>query len=130
MIVVDTSVWVAALRSRSSVNAKTLSRLLDEDRVALAAPVRIEILSGASRSDYALLRRLLSALPVWYPDRTTWDLAESWIEVASRKGERFGVADLLIGALATEREAQIWSLDRDFDRLAGLGLARLFEAAD
>ena len=127
MILVDTSIWVAALRSRDSPEAATLEALLDEDQVALAAPVRIEILSGASRHELPQLQRLLAALPVWYPGRSTWDLATRWIETASRQGERFGFADLLIGATASERQAPVWSLDRDFERLRKLDLVQLFD---
>lgn len=125
MILVDTSVWVQALRERESDEAFELTRLLDEDLVALAAPVRIEVLSGASLRDLATLKRVLSALPVLYPERSTWNLAASWIDTATQRGERFGLADLLIGAQATESDASIWSLDRDFERLAKLDLIRL-----
>lgn len=130
MILVDTSVWVQALRQRESDEAHELTRLLDEDLVALAAPVRIEILSGASRRDLPTLERVLSALPVLYPERSTWKLATSWIETAIRRGERFGLADLLIGAQATESGASIWSLDRDFERLSKLDLIRLHCPSD
>ena len=127
MILVDTSVWVQALRQGDSDEAHELSRLLDEDLVTLAAPVRLEILSGAGKRHLATLERLLSALPVLYPERSTWDLALSWVDIATRRGQQFGLADLLIGAQATETDAAIWSLDRDFERLASLGLVRLHE---
>ena len=129
MILVDTSVWVQALRQRESREAVELARLLDEDRVALAVPVRVEILAGASRRDLVTLKRVLSALPVFYPDRSTWDLALSWIDIAARQGERFGLADLLIGAQATELQAWVWSLDHDFERLSRLDLIRLHAPA-
>ncbi len=104
-----------------------MSRLLDQDRVLMAAPVKIEILTGASRRDLPTLRRLLSALPVLYPERSTWELAASWIEPSKRRGERFGFADLLIGAQAAESGAAVWSLDRDFERLSALSLIRQHE---
>ena len=127
MILVDTSVWVQALRQKECDEARELARLLDEDRIFLAAPVRMEILSGASRRDLPTLQRLFAALPVLYPQRSTWDLAASWIEPAKRRGERFGFADLLIGAQAAETESSIWSLDRDFERLSKLKLISLHE---
>lgn len=120
MIVVDTSVWVATLRSAESPLAPVLRRLLDDDEVALAIPVRIELLSGASSPDRVRLRRALSALPVIYPTDDTWPMIDDWIDRAGRSGQRFGFGDLLIAALASELGALVWSLDEDFARMKRL----------
>ncbi len=90
MIVVDTSVWIAAFRNDQSKEARHLRTLLDADEVALAAPVRVEILAGASRADRAQLRRTLSALPVFFPSEATWIRIESWLDVISAAGDWFG----------------------------------------
>lgn len=128
MIVVDTSVWVEALRDGGSAEAEGLRALLDEDRAALVAPVRLELLLGASNEQSARLRPLLSALPCWYPERDDWYRADDWIAPALRAGQRFGFADLLIAAVADGRGAAVWSLDRDFEQMADLGLIELFSA--
>jgi predicted nucleic acid-binding protein len=122
VIVVDTSVWVASLRRAAASETDALRAMLDADEVALAAPVRVELLSGASNADRPVLRRALSALPVIYPSDDTWALIDGWIDRAGRRGERFGLGDLLIGALAKEIGALVWSLDSDFERMESLGL--------
>lgn len=127
MIVVDTSVWITALRNAQSREAVVLRRLLDADEVGLAVPVRLELLGGASARDRARLRRALSALPVLYPTDATWHTMDAWVEQAAAAGQRFAVGDLLIGALADEQGALVWSLDADFARMDRLGLARRYE---
>src|SRR5947207_8383531 len=113
MILVDTSVWVAALRNAACAESRTLAALLDADEVALAVPVRVELLSGAARRNGESLRRALSALPVLYPTEETWKTIGTWTERAVDAGDHFGMGDLLIGAVAAENGALIWSLDDD-----------------
>ena len=126
MIVVDTSVWVAATREATAVVAKTLAKVIDADEAVLALPVRVELMAGVARKDRATFARALSALPVVVPSEETWHLIERWVEPAADKGHRFAVTDLLIAALAHEVDALIWSLDADFERMASLGMVRLY----
>lgn len=126
MIVVDTSVWIAGLGRSGSREAEVLRGLLDEDEVALAVPVRVELLSGVSNADRPRLRRALSALPLLYPSDDTWALIDAWVERAGRRGHRFGLGDLLIGALASEGGSLVWSLDADFERMERLKLVQLY----
>lgn len=129
MILVDSSVWISALRQGDGREAVALRGLLDRDEVALAMPVRLELLGGASREERGTLRRLLSALPLWVPTEATWWRVDSWLQPAAEAGERFGIADLVIAATAAEREAAIWSLDEDFARMARLDLVEVFDPA-
>lgn len=125
MILVDTSVWIVYFRASDRHLTAHLQALLEEDRVSLAVPVKIEILCGSAARDRARLRRVLEALPLLIPSSSTWERMEGWIEKAVSKGERFGVADLLIAALAADRGMLLWSLDSDFGRMQKLGFVRL-----
>ena len=121
MIAVDTSVWVSALRAKASAEAAHLDRLLDQDLVILPIPVKVELLSGASKHTLPRLAKLLSGLPVLEPDPATWRLVLKWTEDSIGKSHRFGFGDLLIGATAEEAGARIWSLDDAFKRMEELG---------
>jgi predicted nucleic acid-binding protein len=126
VIVVDTSVWVSALRSGDGTEGRVLTALVDADAVLLPAPVRAELLSGARKADRPALRRALTALPIAYPTDDTWALIDQWTGKAVERGERFGMGDLLIGAMARENGALVWSLDGDFDRMAKLEFIDLY----
>jgi predicted nucleic acid-binding protein len=126
VIVVDTSVWVAALRGTSPDVTRTLQELLDADEVVLPLPVRVELAAGISRQDRVPLRRALSALPIVAPCDETWDLIEEWVERAAIGGHRFSVPDLLIGAMAEELGALVWSLDSDFEQMEEAGLVQRY----
>lgn len=130
MIFVDTSVWIRAFRSRRSPEAKHLSELLDRDEAALTIVTRLEILMGTSQRNREDVRLGISALPVYGADDGTWTRVEGWADKASRAGQRFGVADLLIAAIAAERHAELWSADEDFARMARLGFVRLHSVVD
>jgi len=127
LIFVDSSVWISALRDGKGPEARELTRLLDSDEVALSIPVYLEVLTGASREDRSRLRSVLSALPVFYPTRETWDRVEQWVPRASDRGQRFGILDLPVASIAADRRARLWSLDLDFRRMARLEFVELFQ---
>jgi predicted nucleic acid-binding protein len=130
VIVVDTSVWIAALRSAKNREAVVLGSLLDADEVALPTPVRTELLGGASTSDYPKLKRGLSGLPLVVPDEETWMTVDGWVEQCVARGQRFGFGDLVIGALASNLGATVWSLDADFARLERMKFVELYDPPD
>jgi predicted nucleic acid-binding protein len=126
MIVVDSSVWIAAFRSASGPAAIALRSLLDADEVALAVPVRTELLMGARTSDRRQLEDALKGLPLLYPTDETWRTIDRWTAVTARKGHTFAIADLLIGVLAEEIGGLVWSQDADFERMESLDLVHRF----
>jgi predicted nucleic acid-binding protein len=83
-------------------------------------------MAGLRRDTRATVRRALTALPVAVPTEDTWRIVERWVETASDAGERFGLIDLLIAALTHEMTGLVWSLDRDFERMATLGLVQTY----
>lgn len=126
MIVVDTSVWIRAFRSGGGSEAIALRSLVDADEVALAVPVRTELLMGARAGDRAKLEKELKGLPLLYPAEDTWRTIDRWTARASAAGRSFALGDLLIGALTAEIGGLVWSFDSDFERMERLKLVERF----
>jgi predicted nucleic acid-binding protein len=128
VIVVDTSVWIAAHRRPTGSIARTLEDLLEADEVALALPVRLELTAGVSRRDRRALLRALAGLPLVRPSDETWRRIENWVPAVADTGHRFGLSDWLIAALTAEIGGLVWSLDEDFGKMERLNLVRRYDA--
>jgi predicted nucleic acid-binding protein len=126
VIVVDSSVWIAALRSASGAHAIALRSLIDADEVALAVPVRTELLMGARAADRQKLEHALKGLPLLYPTDETWRTIDRWTALSARKGHTFAIGDLLIGVLTEEIGGLVWSYDADFSQMETLNLLHRF----
>ena len=124
MIVVDSSVWIAA--GRQPLVADALRQLIEADEVTLALPVRLELWAGLARHQRTTFQQQFSALPMLYPTEDTWTPIAGWIERAADAGERFGLIDLVIASLAVETGGLVWSLDKAFERMERLGLVSLY----
>lgn len=126
LIVVDTSVWIDALREPTGEEANTLKGLLDADEVALPVPVRVELLSGIAKKERLRVQRALTGLPVLAINDETWSILEDFATRAAIVGQRFTVTDLLIASAAREIGGLVWSLDSDFERMERAGLVELY----
>jgi len=126
VIVVDTSVWISALRDPHSPDAGTLRQLLDADEVALPVSVRSELLMGVTGATRKYLSERLSALPILQTTDETWHTLDTWTDRAARSGHAFSLGDLIVGILAADISALVWSLDKDFERMKKLKLIQLY----
>lgn len=126
MVIVDTSVWIEAQRRPAGEDATTLRSLLDADEVALALPVRIQLLMGTAKQDRLRARRAFSALPLIMPTKASWQIIDRWIDTAADAGYRFSISDLLIAALTHEVTGLVWSRDKDFVAMEKLGFVRCY----
>jgi len=125
VILVDTSVLSLAFRRRRQSQpeprpVQIFRRLILEDTpVAIPGIVLQEILSGV-RTDiqFARLQRLLEAFSILTAERQDHVLAAQISNACRRKGLSMSAVDCLIAALATSREAFLFTLDEDFSRMA------------
>lgn len=136
-VLVDTSVWSAALRRRSPgsssaserVSVEELSALIDEARACMAGCIRQEVLSGISSvTQFDELRRKLRAFDDLRVQASTHESAAELFNQCRAHGLQGSHIDFLICALAQEHQVPIFTLDKDFQRYAEVCELELHQA--
>ena len=123
MILVDTSVWVRALRRGDSQEQRELSALLEADEVATTDVVVAEVLQGASsEAEFEDFVRRSEALHYYHATETTWRKAARLSYDLKRQGLTVALSDVVIATVAVENDFEIYSMDTDFQRIPGVRL--------
>jgi predicted nucleic acid-binding protein len=122
MILVDTSIWSLALRRRKSDLSATEVALRDEleqlahiGKATLIGAIRQELLSGiASKASYEALQSRLAAFPDLAVTTKDHEAAARCFNTCRAKGVIGGPIDMLICAVAMEKNLAIFTADNDF----------------
>lgn len=119
MILVDTSVWIDFFSLFPGPGGSELRRMIEEvEPFALTGVVVTEILQGLRR-DVQRMERFLSLWDLLEPRGfSTYREASAISRMARSKGVRLTTVDTLIAAIALEHRATLFSLDKDFSRIA------------
>ena len=119
-VLIDTSGWICFFARRGYEDMKkAISILLDEDRVAIAGPILVELIQGArdieekqNIKDYAKgLYWLQITDEHWYKS------AELILQLR-RKGVTSSIVDVLIAVVAMDYQCTLLHKDSDFDHIA------------
>ncbi|MFN0153634.1 MAG: PIN domain nuclease [Gaiella sp.] len=114
----DTSAWT---RSTHSAVSETWRRLIAFDRLAVCAPVRLELLySAPDQTVFVRTQKGLDSLPRALVDETVSARAEEVQSLLVRRSQHRGPGpvDLLIAAAADVAGLTLLHYDRHFDTIA------------
>jgi predicted nucleic acid-binding protein len=126
LILVDTSIWVRALRSKRSSEAQELDRLIELDEVAITDMVAAEVLQGArTESDFQRLEDKLDALHFFHADEETWLRAARLSFDLKRRGLKTPLSDLVIAQVALDNDLTLFAVDAHFERVDTLSLHKV-----
>ena len=119
MILIDTSAWIEFLRDTASTTCDRVEETLAHD-IAVADPVRMEVLAGArSEQHLTQLRRLLARGTTLHTNPIDYDQAAILYRQCRANGETVRkLIDCLIAAVAIRNDIAILHLDSDFEVLA------------
>jgi predicted nucleic acid-binding protein len=125
VILPDTSVWVEYLRASpgaSPAGAAAAAAELDEaisaEHVATCGPVVAELLAGVRAAQQQELARQLAAQPFIDLRRSDWIHVGHTAALLRERGHTTPLIDVQIAVCAASADAELWTLDRDFERIA------------
>ena len=118
-VLVDTSVWLLALRrGKQSIAApaQELRQLIQDHRVQMIGPIRQEILSGIRNdSQFNKLRKHLESFPDLPILTNDYVRAAKFFNLYRSKGIQGSNTDFLICAVAVRNKFSIFTTDKDFE---------------
>jgi predicted nucleic acid-binding protein len=121
LILVDSSVWIdffSPLPGRAGTELRRI--IIDAEPFAIASMVVTEILQGLTR-DVDEIERYLSMWDILEPAGfATYRKAAAIFRLARSKGVSLSTIDTLIAAIAIHHRATVFTLDKDFSRIARL----------
>lgn len=133
-VLVDTSIWSAALRRAKRVDAsasRELAELIREGRVVVLGPVRQELLSGIKvKAQFDLLRDHLRSFPDLALESADYEEAASAFNRCRERGIQGSNTDFLLCAVAIRRKLAIYTADGDFRHYAKVLRFVLHDARD
>lgn len=127
MILVDSSVWIDFFSSSPGRAAAELRRMIEEaEPFALTGIVVAEVLQGLRRN----AKRIEQYLAQWEMLEPrgfeTYREAASIYRAARAKGITPTTIDAVIAAIALEHKVSVFTLDRDFSRIARITRLALY----
>jgi len=120
LVLIDTSVWILALRKSPVAPVKDeVDHLLAENRVAIVPMIRLELLGGTkSTNEFERLRSRLYALRQIPVDETNWEIAAELSFKLRQRGKVIPYTDILIGSAAILANVLLLHADKHFDLMA------------
>jgi predicted nucleic acid-binding protein len=131
LILIDTSVWIDFFSSSPGRAGHELRRMIEEaDPFALTGVVIAEVLQGLKRDAH----RIELHLSLWEMLEplgfSTYSHAASISRLGRSRGVSLTTIDTVIAAIAIERDAVLFTLDKDFTRIARFTQLRLYGFPD
>jgi predicted nucleic acid-binding protein len=120
VVLPDTSIWVAYLRTGADELTRDLNLALDRREVLICGPVLAELVAGARPSDRAALISSLAGLPWAELGHSAWQSVGLLAAELRDIGKTLPLTDLEIAVAAHTADASLWTADRHFERLASM----------
>jgi len=119
MVLVDSSVWIEAMRKTGDIGTKVaLEQLLDAYEAAFCSPVKLEVLVGARTQFRKKTAAYFSIVPYLDVIEDDWQAAIQYGHELRDHGVTVPNNDLLIATVALRAQIRVFARDKHFDLMA------------
>ena len=119
-VLLDTSIWIDALRGKTPHIVEATEKLLKDDRILICGPILFEIKRGLRPPDRKKILPLLDALIRLSVDETVWDAAGDLDASLRKKGITIPPIDVIIAQVCLHHKVSLFTLDEHFQSIPGL----------
>jgi len=128
MVLVDSSIWIEALRRDGDVMVKlALKGLLGEMEAASCSMVKLEVMGGARRDERKRLEGYFEVVPYIPVTEKDWSAAVLLSWKLREKGHVVKWNDILIATMAHRRDLRVFARDKHFDTMRDVLGLRLYQ---
>ncbi len=113
-VLLDTSVWIDALRGKTPQIVALTRTLLNDDRILTCGPVMFEIKRGIRPSERKKILPLFDALIRLSVGETIWDAAGDLDASLRKKGITIPPMDIIIAQICLHHKVFLFTLDEHF----------------
>lgn len=120
MVLIDTSVWILALKKNPHTSAKTrVEELMSNNRIAIMPLIFIELLGGVNtEAEFQHLKNRLNSLKQIQLVKKDWEEIAYNAFKLRRKGITVPYIDIIISTAASINNMVLLHADRHFDVIA------------
>jgi len=128
MVLVDSSVWIEALRRSGRLDVKlAVEGLLEAYEAQWCTPVRLEVLGGARPEERRRLGRHFSVIPYRSCTEADWDRAIALGWKLRDHGLTVPWLDVLVAALALQDGVRLYAIDAHFEKISDIAGITLYQ---
>lgn len=121
LILLDTDVIIEVLDKKSDKGHSFMSRIIDSGEEYCTSSINLhEVLYGIKK--YSRDSKLIMQIPVLDYGKNDTELSVALELSAERNGKAIPRMDAIIAAIAINNECSLYTLDKHFEVLAGIGL--------
>jgi len=116
-VLLDTCIWVDALRGRPEATVVEARRLLDEGLIVRCDVVSAELRFGLKSAERRKVLPLLEAVPNLAVTSDDWCAAADLGADLRAKGFTVPLTDLLVAVVSDRAHVKLWTTDAHFDAI-------------